>query len=41
MELIRREVKCDLDLLKFMYPTYEVINDDTIPTFPDRPAIFR
>lgn len=40
MELIRREVKCDLDLLKFMYPTYEVINDDTIPTFPDRPAIF-
>lgn len=40
MELKRREVKCDVELLKFMYPTYEVITDDTIPSFPDRPAIF-
>lgn len=40
MELRRREVKCDVDLLKFMFPTYELIDDDTIPQFPSKPAIF-
>lgn len=40
MNIIRKEVKCDVDLLKFMYPTYSIVDDDTIPVFPDRPAIF-
>jgi hypothetical protein len=40
MKLYRREVKCDVGLLKFMFPTYEIIDDNNIPTFPDRPAIF-
>ncbi len=40
MELKRREVKCDVGLLQFMYPTYELITDDNIPAFPIRPAIF-
>lgn len=40
MLINRREVKCDVDLLKFMYPKYEIIDDDTIPLFPTRPAIY-
>ena len=40
MELKRREVKCSPELIKFMFPEYEVINDDNIPIFPIRPAIY-
>lgn len=40
MLINKREVKCDINLLKFMYPTYELIDENTIPLFPERPAIY-
>ncbi|MBO7614966.1 MAG: hypothetical protein J6T15_04660 [Bacilli bacterium] len=39
MIIIRKEVKCDVNILKFMYPTFEIIDND-IPLFPERPAIY-
>ncbi len=40
MKISRREVKCDQELLKFMFPNYELIDDNLIPQFPTKPAIF-
>ena len=40
MRIIKKEVKCDIGLLKFMYPNFEIITDDTLSPFPTRPAIY-
>lgn len=40
MNIIKKEVKCDINLLKFMYPTFELIDENNIPAFPIRPAIY-
>lgn len=40
MLILRKEVNCDVDLLKFMYPDFILVDDGEVPTFPDRPAIF-
>ena len=39
MLLDKREVKANVDILKFMYPNYEIVSDNINP-FPNRPAIF-
>jgi hypothetical protein len=39
MLINRREVKANVNLLKFMYPNYDVVDVDINP-FPTRPAIF-
>ena len=38
MNIEGRLVAGDLDLLRFLYPNYEVVNE--IPTFPEKPAIY-
>ena len=40
MELLRREIKCNQELAKFMFPDFEVIREYNIPIFPTRPALY-
>lgn len=39
MIINKREVKGDINLLKFMFPTYDIVKDDLNP-FPIKPGIF-
>ena len=39
MDIVGRIVSGDLDLLRFLYPDYEVIRDE-VPMFPSRNAIY-
>ena len=38
MDIVGRTVTGDLDLLRFLYPNFEVVHE--IPLFPSRPAIY-
>lgn len=40
MLLHRNEITGDIQTMKFLFPTYDIINDDNIPMFPEKPAIF-
>lgn len=40
MKLYRNNLTGDINLVKFMFPTYELIDETNIPSFPSRPAIY-
>ena len=40
MLLHRNEITGDIQTMKFLFPTYDIIDETNIPMFPEKPAIY-